>query len=92
MIGTGIRRNGLWFVNHEESALTTAVEGDVKEILLLHRRLGHVPFESLSKLHPDAFKKVDRSKLLCDACELGKHTRSVYPNIGLCSCKPFMLL
>jgi len=51
-----------------------------------------VPFESLSKLHPDAFKKVDRSKLLCDACELGKHTRSVYPNIGLRSCEPFMLI
>ena len=92
MIGTGIWRNGLWFVNHEESALTTAVEGDVKEILLLHHRLGHVPFESLSRLHPDTFKKVDRSKLLCDACELGKHTRSVYPNIGLHSCKPFMLI
>ena len=42
MIGTGIRRNGLWFVNHEESVMTTAVEGDVKKILLLHRQLGRV--------------------------------------------------
>jgi len=92
VIGTGVRRDGLWFVNHEELALTAAVEGDVKKILLLHRQLGHVPFESLSKLHLDAFKKVDRSKLLCDACELGKHTRSVYPNIGLRSCEPFMLI
>ena len=92
VIGTGVRCDGLWFINHEETALTTAVEEDVKEILLLHRRLGHVPFESLSRLHPDAFKKVDRSKLLCDACEFGKHTRSVYPNIGLRSCEPFMLI
>jgi len=92
VIGTGVRCDGLWFINHEKTALTTAVEEDVKEILLLHRRLGHVPFESLSRLHPDAFKKVDRSKLLCEACELGKHTRSVYPNIGLCSCEPFMLI
>ena len=81
-----------WGVSTEESALTTAVEEDVKEILLLHRRLGHVPFESLSRLHPDAFKKVDRSKLLCDACELGKHTRSIYPSIDLRSCEPFMLI
>ena len=92
MIGTGVRHDGLWFVNHEELALTTAVEGDVKKILLLHRRLGHVPFESLSRLLPDTFKKVDRSKLLCDACELGKHTRSIYPNIGLRSFEPFMLI
>ena len=92
VIGTGVRRDGLWFVNHEESALTVAIEEDVKKILLLHRRLGRVPFESLMRLHPDTFKKVDKSKLLCDACELGKHTRSVYPNIGLRSCEPFMLI
>lgn len=92
MIGTGVRRDGLWFVNHEELALTTTAEGDVKKILLLHCRLGHVPFESFSRLHLDAFKKVDISKLICGACELGKHTRSVYPNIGICSCGPFMLI
>jgi len=31
VIGTGVRRDGLWFVNHEELALTAAVEGDVKK-------------------------------------------------------------
>jgi len=92
VIGTGVRHDGLCFVNHEESTLAPTVKGDVKEIMLLHCRLGHVPFESLSRLHPDAFKKVDRSKLLCDACELGKHTRSIYPSIDLRSCKPFMLI
>ncbi|CAO2199022.1 unnamed protein product [Urochloa humidicola] len=92
VIGTGVRRNGLWFVSHEKSALTTTSRGHEREVSLLHRRLGHVPFESLSRLYPDAFKGVDRSKLMCDACELGKHTRSVYPNIGLRSCEPFMLI
>ena len=57
LIGTGVRHDGLWFINHEESALTTTVEGDVKEIMLLHHRLGHVPFESLSRLHPMLLKR-----------------------------------
>lgn len=52
-IETRIRR---WFINQDESALTAAVEGDVREVLLLHCRLGHIPFESLSRLYPDVFK------------------------------------
>ena len=36
------------------------------------------------------FKGVDKNKLVCDACELGKHTRSIYPSTGLRSCEPFM--
>jgi len=91
-IGTGVRRNGLWFISHEESALTAAAEGDVRGILLLHYRLGHVSFESLSRLYPAMFKGVNKSRLVCDACELGKHTRSIYPSIGLRSCEPFILI
>ena len=92
MIGTRARRNGLWFINQAESALAVAVGAKEREIFLLHCRLGHVPFESLNKLYPDVFKDVDRTKLVCDACELGKHTRSTYPSIGLRSCEPFMLI
>ena len=72
--------------------MTAAAEGDVRGILLLHYRLGHVSFESLSRLYPAMFKGVDKSKLVCDACELGKHTRSIYPSIGLRSCEPFILI
>jgi len=92
VIGTGVRHNGLWFINQADAALVAAIGEQEKEIFLLHRRLGHVPFESLNKLYPDVFKDVDRSKLVCDACELGKHTRSTYPSIGLRSCEPFMLI
>jgi hypothetical protein len=53
---------------------------------------GHVPFESLNKLYLDVFKDVNRKQLVCDACELGKHTRSTYPSIALRSCEPFMLI
>jgi hypothetical protein len=92
MIGTGVRRNGLWYIKHEDLALTVAIEGAEKEIVLLHYRLGHVSFESLSKLYPDMVKKVDKSRLVCDACELGKYIRSTYSSIGLCSCESFILI
>jgi hypothetical protein len=92
VIGTGIRHNGLWVINQEESALAAVVGAQEKEIYLLHYRLGHVPFESLNKFYPAMFKGVDRNKLVCDACELGKHTRSTYSSIGLRSCEPFTMI
>jgi hypothetical protein len=91
-IGTGVRRNGLWYINHEESALATIAEGAERDIVLLHCRLGHVSFESLSRVYPKMFVEVDKSRLVCDACELGKNTRSIYPSIGLRSCEPFILI
>jgi hypothetical protein len=60
--------------------------------MLLHHRLGHVPFESMSKLYPEPFKGVDKGTLVCDACELAKHTISTYSSIGLRSSEPFMLI
>jgi transposase InsO family protein len=63
-----------------------------REIVLLHRRLGHVPFESLSKLYPEYFKGMDKGTIMCDACEMAKHTRSTYPSIGLRSSEPFILI
>jgi len=81
VIGTGVRHNGLWIINQEESALAVAVGAQERDIYLLHCRLGHMPFESLNKLYPAAFEGVDRNKLVCDACVLGKHTRSTYPSM-----------
>jgi hypothetical protein len=52
-IGTGVRHNGLWFISHEEAALAATTEGDEKAVILLHRRLGHIPFENLNKLYPE---------------------------------------
>ena len=63
-----------------------------KDILLHHCRLGHPSFESLSKMYPELFRKIDKGRLVCDACELGKHTRSTYGAIGLRSCEPFILI
>jgi hypothetical protein len=92
IIETEVRRNGLWYINHKDTTLTVAIEGAEKEIMLLHYRLGHVSFESLTKLYPDVFKKVDKSRLVSDACELGKHSRSTYASICLCNCEPFILI
>jgi hypothetical protein len=32
----------------------------------------------LSKLHPSLFEKANKEKLVCDAHELGKHTKNSY--------------
>jgi hypothetical protein len=85
-VGFGLGRNGLWFINQEEQAFLA------KEIKLLHRLLGHVPFESLSKLYPKIFKGLEKGTLVRDACELAKHTRSTYSSIGLRTSEPFMLI
>ena len=53
------------------------------DILLQHRRLGHLPFENLKKMEPSLFNKVDLNKLVCDVCEFSKHTRSTYKSLGL---------
>jgi hypothetical protein len=72
--------------------MVAGAEGVEREIILHHCRLGHPSFDSLSKLYSDIFKKVGRSRLVCNACELGKHTRSTYPSIGLRSYEPFILI
>ena len=91
-IGTGVRRNGLWYISKEDVSL--ALEGGPKgveeDILLHHRRLGHPSFQNMSKMYGELFNKVDKRKLVCDACELGKHTRSLYRPSGARSCEPFI--
>jgi hypothetical protein len=72
--------------------MTAYAEGVEREIILHHRRLGHPSFDNVSKLYSDIFKKVDRSRLVCDVFELSKYTRSTYSSIGLRSYDPFILI
>src|SRR4051812_18801056 len=75
------------------ASLAAAVERRTEEdIMLQHRRLGHLPFENLKKLEPSLINKVDLNKLVCDVCEFSKHTRSNYKRIGLRSEKPFEIV
>lgn len=93
-LGTGIRRDdGLWYLDKAAVMLAAAVsEGPEAEVMLHHCRLGHMSFDSLTRMEPELMSKVDRSKLFCNACELGKHTRSTYKMIGLRSPEPFALV
>ena len=50
----------------------------LEELLLQHRRLGHLSFSTLSQLYPNLYGKINKEKLGCDACQYGKQTRSSY--------------
>jgi Integrase core domain/GAG-pre-integrase domain len=87
LLGTDTWHNGLWYMDREgmDSALssiigrTRGIERCVEDLLLLHhRRLCHPSFPVLSRLYPSLFEKTNKEKLVCDACELGKHTKSSY--------------
>jgi Integrase core domain/GAG-pre-integrase domain len=82
-----------------DSALSSFLEStgvvgrSVEDLLLLHhRRLGHPSFSALSRLYPPLFEKANKEKLACDACELGKHTRSSYSSSGSRSSLAFDLV
>jgi GAG-pre-integrase domain len=86
-LGTGTWHSDLWYLDREsvDSALSSFLESSgvvgrsVEDLLLLHhRRLGHPSFSALSRLYPPLFEKANKEKLVCDACEFGKHTRSSY--------------
>ena len=40
-------------------------------------------------LYPSLFKACCKEKLVCEVCELAKHTRSNYPSVGEISKTPF---
>lgn len=97
-LGIGIRYGGLWFLDWKEddkflgAALTVSMNEYEAKVMLQHCRLGHLSFDTMVKVFPEMMSKVDRRKLLCDACEYGKHTRSTYVSKGLRSLSPFMLV
>ena len=103
ILGTGTWHSGLWYLDREgmDSALTSMVEktsvgGYGKsvedELLLHHQRIGHSSFGVLSRLYSSLYEKADKQKLVCDACEFGKHTRSSYVGSGNRSSGAFDLI
>jgi transposase InsO family protein len=65
--------------------------------LLVHvgyyiRERQHMSFDTMSKIFPEEMKNADKGKLVCDACEYGKHTRTSYVSHGLRSTSPFVLI
>jgi hypothetical protein len=74
------------------TALTFSLGEMEAKVILEHCRLGHLSFDTMAKVFPEIMSKVDKGKLVCDACEYGKHTRSIYVSRGLRSICPFMLI
>ncbi|WVZ64613.1 hypothetical protein U9M48_014108 [Paspalum notatum var. saurae] len=86
IIGTGTVHNGLYYLNEGSDGVAFAAKmSPCQELLLLHRRLGHPSFPSMSRTYPHIFK----GSLVCDECEFAKHKRVPYPSLGLRSNKPF---
>jgi len=93
ILGTGTVHNGLYYLDEgsDEVALATQMS-PCQELLLLHRRLGHPSFATMSHCYPSLFGSCHKESLVCDACELAKHTRVSYPSLGRRSSKPFEII
>ena len=63
-----------------------------EEVTLLHRRLGHPSFTLLKVMYPHLFKQLSMEKLVCDACQLAKSKREIYPSIDNRSLTRFHLV
>ena len=61
-------------------------------MILQHCWLGHMSSDTMCRAFPDIMIKVDKRKLMCDACEFGKHTRASYISKGHRSTMPFILV
>lgn len=91
VLGTGTEREGLYYLDNAAAslALSTTCTLATSELLLLHRRLGHPSFQSLGRMYPSLFASCNKEYLLCDVCELAKHTRTNYPSTNERSKEPF---
>jgi Integrase core domain/GAG-pre-integrase domain len=84
MIGIGKRKEDLYRLEQGLEFLDVKAyfAGNPEiEMILWHRRLGYMSFSALERIFPILFKKCSKSGLVCDACELAKHTRTMYPSL-----------
>jgi GAG-pre-integrase domain len=85
VIGIGQQSEGLYRLKQGGEDLDLKAyltETPELELSLLHYRLGHIPFTILGKLYPNLYSRCNKTKLVCDACEFAKHTRTIYPISG----------
>ena len=71
MIGTGYESHGLYHLRP-----STYVGAVMESPSLIHAQLGHPSLAKLQQLVP-ALSKL--SRLDCESCQLGKHTRTSFP-------------
>ena len=65
--------NGLYYLSTNEKSMNSSLmgyalsaEGATSELMLHHRRLGHIPFSILSRLFPSLSTKCNKNLLVCD--------------------------
>ncbi|KAJ9561371.1 hypothetical protein OSB04_006531 [Centaurea solstitialis] len=98
MIGNAKVRDGLYiWENHDSKnkqaySTSTSSSSSRDTILMWHRRLGHPNFKYLKYLFPKLFRNENTSSILCEICQLSKHTRVPYPLRPYVSSKPFSLI
>ncbi|KAL2901568.1 Retrovirus-related Pol polyprotein from transposon RE1 [Bienertia sinuspersici] len=80
LIGTGERRDGLYYFHHE-SAINVVSTTPVTEFELWHRRLGH-PSDRVLKSVPAIRNSTSTKKCLnkpCIVCPMAKQSRDIFP-------------
>jgi transposase InsO family protein len=96
-LGTGTRCNGLWYMDREVTSnavcnVLAATVGEEAMVMLQHCRMRHLSFDKMSKVVPNVMCGVDKTKLVCDAREFGKHIRTSYVSRGIRSISPFVII
>ncbi|XP_031486894.1 uncharacterized protein LOC116255259 [Nymphaea colorata] len=88
-IGGGYEREGLYFLSTPVNVAASSFTSKPTP-LQWHLRLGHPSVSKLCRMFPDIPAS---ESFLCEACQLGKHTRSRFPSSQSPSSKsPFDLL
>ena len=64
----------------------------VEPIIKLHNKMGHPSFHLLRQMYPHMFKDIKLEVLTCDACQLGKFKRNIYPTDNNHTKKLFQIL
>ena len=64
----------------------------MEPIMELHYKMGHPSLHLPKQMYPHMFKDIKFEILTCDACQLGKFKRNIYPTRNNHTKKPFQIL
>ena len=73
-------------------ALIQVATTSMEPVMELHNRMGHPSFHLLKQMYPHMFKDIKFELRTCDACQLGKFKRNIYPPNNNRTNKAFQIL
>jgi hypothetical protein len=85
IIGIGKRSEGVYRLKQggeNTKQRACLAETPEVELFLLYCCFSYIPFIVLGRLYPKLYSRCNKAKLVCDACEFAKHTRTMYPFFG----------